>query len=34
MIANFDDLDPLAAEPGVELVLVRRASRCPATARW
>ena len=31
-IANFDDFDPLRAEPGVRLVMVaRRASRCRAT---
>lgn len=28
-IANFDDLDPLAAEPGVDLVLVDRGSPIP-----
>jgi adenosylcobyric acid synthase len=28
-IANFDDLDPLAAEPEVELVFVRRGERIP-----
>ena len=28
-ISNFDDLDPLAAEPGVDLVLVRRGSPLP-----
>ena len=30
-IANFDDLDPLAAEPDVELALVRRGDPLPAT---
>jgi adenosylcobyric acid synthase len=29
LIANFDDLDPLAAEPEVELVLVRRGEVIP-----
>lgn len=29
-IANFDDLDPLAAEPEVDLVFVRRGERIPA----
>ncbi len=28
-ISNFDDLDPLAAEPGVDLVLVQRGSALP-----
>ncbi len=28
-ISNFDDLDPLAAEPGVDLVLVQRGSPLP-----
>ena len=28
-ISNFDDLDPLAAEPGVDLVLVQRESPLP-----
>ena len=28
-ISNFDDLDPLAAEPAVDLVLVRRGSALP-----
>ncbi len=32
-IANFDDLDPLAAEPGVELVMVRPGAPIPAEAR-
>ncbi len=31
-IANFDDLDPLAAEPQVELVFVRAGERIPADA--
>ncbi|RYC23707.1 cobyric acid synthase [Ciceribacter ferrooxidans] len=31
-IANFDDLDPLAAEPQVELVFVRPGERIPADA--
>jgi adenosylcobyric acid synthase len=31
-IANFDDLDPLAAEPGVELVLVRPGTPLPRDA--
>jgi len=30
-IANFDDLDPLDAEPAIEVVRVRRGRRCPAT---
>jgi adenosylcobyric acid synthase len=29
-IANFDDLDPLAAEPGVALLLLRRGTPLPA----
>jgi adenosylcobyric acid synthase len=29
-IANFDDLDPLAAEPDVELILAKRGSPLPA----
>ena len=32
-IANFDDLDPLAAEPGVELVMVKPGQPIPAEAR-
>ena len=32
-ISNFDDLDPLAAEPGVTLTLVRPGSPLPASAR-
>jgi adenosylcobyric acid synthase len=32
-IANFDDLDPLAAEPGVDLVMVRPGQPIPAEAR-
>jgi adenosylcobyric acid synthase len=32
-IANFDDLDPLKAEPDVELVFVRAGERLPADAR-
>jgi adenosylcobyric acid synthase len=31
-IANFDDFDPLAAEPEVDLVFVRRGERIPADA--
>ncbi len=31
-IANFDDLDPLAAEPDVDLVFVRAGDRLPADA--
>ncbi|MFB2551725.1 cobyric acid synthase [Ensifer soli] len=31
-IANFDDLDPLAAEPAVDLVFVRPGDRLPADA--
>ncbi|MEM7522009.1 MAG: cobyric acid synthase [Pseudomonadota bacterium] len=31
-ISNFDDLDPLAAEPGVELRLIQRGSPLPADA--
>jgi len=33
-IANFDDLDPLDAEPGVDLVRVKRAAPCRATPIW
>ncbi|SOB99193.1 cobyric acid synthase [Rhodobacter maris] len=32
-IANFDDLDPLAAEPGVDLVMVTPGQPIPAAAR-
>ncbi|PLL14151.1 cobyric acid synthase CobQ [Tabrizicola sp. TH137] len=32
-IANFDDLDPLKAEPGVKLVMVRAGDPIPAEAR-
>jgi len=32
-IANFDDLDPLKAEPGVTLTFVPRGAPLPATAR-
>ncbi|MCH8466525.1 MAG: cobyric acid synthase [Roseinatronobacter sp.] len=32
-IANFDDLDPLAAEPGVDLVMVQPGQPIPAQAR-
>jgi adenosylcobyric acid synthase len=32
-IANFDDLDPLAAEPGVELVMVRAGQAIPGDVR-
>lgn len=32
-IANFDDLDPLAAEPGVELVMVSPGEAIPGDAR-
>jgi adenosylcobyric acid synthase len=32
-IANFDDLDPLKAEPDVDLVFVRAGERLPADAR-
>ncbi len=32
-IANFDDLDPLAAEPGVDLVMVQPGQPIPAEAR-
>lgn len=31
-IANFDDLDPLRAEPDVELVFVRSGERLPEDA--
>jgi len=31
-IANFDDLDPLAAEPGVQVILVQPGSPIPADA--
>lgn len=31
-IANFDDLDPLRAEPGIDLVFVRSGERLPADA--
>lgn len=31
-IANFDDIDPLAAEPEVEIVMVRRGEPLPADA--
>ena len=31
-IANFDDLDPLAAEPGVQIVMVQPGSTIPADA--
>ena len=31
-IANFDDLDPLAAEPGVEMVMVRPGQAIPGDA--
>jgi len=32
-IANFDDLDPLAAEPGVRMVMVQPGAPIPAEAR-
>ncbi|TGD42575.1 cobyric acid synthase [Pseudotabrizicola sediminis] len=32
-IANFDDLDPLKAEPGVQLVMVQAGQPIPAAAR-
>jgi len=32
-IANFDDLDPLAAEPGVRMVMVKPGQPIPAEAR-
>jgi adenosylcobyric acid synthase len=32
-IANFDDLDPLRAEPGVDLVFVRPGQRLPVEAK-
>ncbi|QYZ71514.1 cobyric acid synthase [Neotabrizicola shimadae] len=32
-IANFDDLDPLAAEPGVDLVMLRPGEPIPGDAR-
>ena len=32
-IANFDDLDPLKAEPGVDLVMVRAGEAIPGDAR-
>ena len=32
-IANFDDLDPLKAEPGVDLVMVRAGETIPCDAR-
>jgi len=32
-IANFDDLDPLAAEPNVDLVIVRAGAAIPGDAR-
>jgi adenosylcobyric acid synthase len=32
-IANFDDLDPLLAEPDVELVFVRSGERLPGDAQ-
>jgi adenosylcobyric acid synthase len=32
-VANFDDLDPLKAEPGVTLTFVTRGTPLPATAR-
>ncbi len=31
-IANFDDLDPLAAEPGLDVIMVERGSPIPACA--
>ncbi|BDY17024.1 hypothetical protein Sulfitobl28_29940 [Sulfitobacter pontiacus] len=33
-ISNFDDLDPLAAEPSVRLTMVPPARRCPRTPIW
>lgn len=32
-ISNFDDLDPLREEPGIEIVLVQRGAAIPANAR-
>ncbi len=31
-IANFDDLDPLRAEPGIDLIFIRSGERLPADA--